>query len=81
MQWETIRHFKQLTLRMSQAEGNRLKVESSVEDSDTTMKPRWDNLPYPVIHNIAKLDLLIIWYAPYDIGQISYRRTYLDKNN
>ena len=31
--------------------------ETSVEDSDTNMEPRWDNLPYPVIHNIAKLDL------------------------
>ena len=46
---------------MSQAKGNRLKeVESSMEDSETTMKPRWDNLPYPVILNIAKLDLQII---------------------
>ena len=55
---------------MSQAQGNRLKVESSVEDSDTTMKPRWDNLPYPVILNIAKLDLQIIRYAPYHMGHM-----------
>ena len=53
---------------MSQAQGNRLKVESSVEDSDTTMKPRWDILPYPVIHTIAKVDLQIVQYGPGSIG-------------
>ena len=41
--------------RMRLAEG-----ETSVEDSATTMEPRWDNLPYPVIHTIAKLDLLFL---------------------
>ena len=43
---------------MEQAKGMRSVMdESSVENSDTTLKPRWDNLPYPVIHLIAKLDL------------------------
>ena len=39
------------------------KDESSAENSDTTLKPRWDNLPYPVIHIIAKLDLQTVKYA------------------
>ena len=45
---------------MNQAKRIRLAdEENSVEDSDTTIKPRWDILPYPVIHTIAKVDLQI----------------------
>ena len=51
---------------MNQAKRIRLADEgNSVEDSDATMKPRWDILPYPVIHTIAKVDLQIVQYGPY----------------
>ena len=51
--------------RMRLAEG-----ETSVVDSNTTMEPRWDNLPYPVIQTIAKEDLQIVKYAKYFLSQI-----------
>lgn len=45
------------------------------------MEPRWDNLPYPVIHTIAKEDLQIIIYAQHYLSNILYRSAYLDKGS
>ena len=51
---------------MNRAKRIRLADEENlVEDSDTTIKPRWHSLPYPVIHTIAKVDLQIVQYGPY----------------
>ena len=61
---ETIRDFEQSNFGMKQAKSTRL-AESEIleEETDTTMEPRWDNLPYPVIQTIAKENLQIVKYA------------------
>ena len=56
LQWKIIRDIKQLTSRMNPVKRMRF-AEGATSAEDTIMEPRWDNLPYMVIHNIAKLDL------------------------
>ena len=66
---------------MNQAKRIRLAdEESSVEDSDTTMKPQWDSLPYPVIHTIAKVDLQIVLYRLYNIAYINNNVAHCEKS-
>ena len=64
MKRETIRDFEQSNFGMKQAKSTRLaEGEILEEETDTTMGPRWDNLPYPVIQTIAKENLQIVKYA------------------
>ena len=57
---------------MKQAKSTRLAEGEILEKTDTTTEPRWDNLPNPVIHTIAKEDLQIVKYAQHHLSNILY---------
>ena len=46
--------------RLAENESYKQDVKDNIIGCDNIIEPKWENLPYSVIHTIAKVDLQIV---------------------